>query len=122
MRVRMKGVIGAGVSGSKGERPGTVNVQRVAAAVSRQYFKYYLRIGHKKDGGERNDRNGKREDRETPRGQKNGGRAWWSREAARARRASRTHLKEAAGTVARTLNLLLMVKKNQGWRSVCLGR
>ena len=36
--------------------------------------------------------------------------------------ASRTHLKEAAGTVARTLNLLLMVKKNQGWRSVCLGR
>ena len=34
--------------------------------------------------------------------------------------ASRTHLKEAAGTVARTLNLLLMVKKNQGWRSVCL--
>ena len=36
--------------------------------------------------------------------------------------ASRTHLKEAAGTVARTLNLLLMVKKNQGWRSLCLGR
>ena len=36
MRVRMKGVIGAGVSGSKGERPGTVNVQRVAAAVSRK--------------------------------------------------------------------------------------
>ena len=35
MRVRIKGVIGAGVSGSKGERPGTVNVQRVAAAVSR---------------------------------------------------------------------------------------
>ena len=34
MRVRMKGVIGAGVSGSKGERPGTVNVQRVAAAVA----------------------------------------------------------------------------------------
>ena len=37
MRIRIKGVIGAGVSGSKGERPGTVNVQRVAAAVSRQY-------------------------------------------------------------------------------------
>ena len=36
MRVRMKGVIGAGVSGSKGERPGTVNVLRVAAAVSRK--------------------------------------------------------------------------------------
>ena len=35
-RVRIKGVIGAGVSGSKGERPGTVNVQRVAAAVSRK--------------------------------------------------------------------------------------
>jgi len=33
MRVRIKGVIGAGVSGSKGERPGTVNVLRVAAAV-----------------------------------------------------------------------------------------
>ena len=30
MRVRIKGVIGAGVSGSKGERPGTMNVQRVA--------------------------------------------------------------------------------------------
>ena len=26
------------------------------------------------------------------------------------------------GWLARTLNLLLMVKKNQGWRSVCLGR
>ena len=37
MRVRIKGVIGAGVSGSKGERPGTVNVLRVAAAVSRKY-------------------------------------------------------------------------------------
>ena len=36
MRVRIKGVIGAGVSGSKGERPDTVNVQRVAAAVSRK--------------------------------------------------------------------------------------
>ena len=34
--------------------------------------------------------------------------------------ASRTHLKEAAGTVARTLNLLLMVKKNQGWRRLCV--
>ena len=34
MRVRMKGVIGAGVSGSKGERPGTMNVQRVASAVA----------------------------------------------------------------------------------------
>ena len=90
-RVRIKGVIGAGVSGSKGERPGTVNVQRVAAAVSRLIFKYYLRIGHERDGGERNDRNGKREDRETPRGRKNGGRAWWSREAARARSSSATH-------------------------------
>jgi hypothetical protein len=36
MRVRIKGVIGVGVSGSKGERPDTVNVQRVAAAVSRK--------------------------------------------------------------------------------------
>ena len=35
-RVRIKGVIGTGVSGSKGEGPGTVNVLRVAAAVSRQ--------------------------------------------------------------------------------------
>ena len=35
-RARIKGVIGTGVSGSKGERPDTVNVQRVAAAVSRQ--------------------------------------------------------------------------------------
>ena len=30
----MKGVIGTGVSGSKGEGPGTVNVLRVAAAVA----------------------------------------------------------------------------------------
>ena len=81
----MKGVIGAGVSGSKGERPGTMNVQRVAAAVSRKIKIYLLRIGHERDGGERNDRNGERKDRETPRGQKNGGRAWWSRETARAR-------------------------------------
>ena len=35
-RVRIKGVIGTGVSGSKGEGPGTVNVLRVAAAVSRK--------------------------------------------------------------------------------------
>ena len=35
-RVRIKGVIGAGVSGSRGERPDTMNVQRVAAAVSRK--------------------------------------------------------------------------------------
>ena len=33
-RVRIKGVIGTGVSGSKGEGPGTVNVLRVAAAVA----------------------------------------------------------------------------------------
>ena len=37
IRARIKGVIGAEVSGSKGERPGTVIVQRVAAAVSRKY-------------------------------------------------------------------------------------
>ena len=36
-RVRIKGVIGTGVSGSKGEGPGTVNVLRVAAAVSRKF-------------------------------------------------------------------------------------
>ena len=34
--------------------------------------------------------------------------------------ASRTHLKEAAGTVARTLNLLLMVKKNQSRLEICV--
>ena len=78
-------MIGAGVSGSRGERPDTMNVQRVAAAVSRKIKIYLLRVGHGRDGGERNDRNGEIKDRETPRGQKNGGRARWSREAARAR-------------------------------------
>ena len=93
-------MIGTGVSGSKGEGPGTVNVLRVSAAVSRLIFKYYLRIGQERDGGERNDRNGKREDRKTPRGRKNGGRAWWSREAARARSQKRNTLNEAARTVS----------------------
>ena len=93
--------------------------------MSRQIKIYLLRVGHERDGGERNDRNGERKDRETPRGQKNGGRAWWSREAARARsqqdalEGGSTH---GVGWLRPTLNLLLMVKKNQGWRSVCLGR
>ena len=116
MRVRMKGVIGAGVSGSKGERPGTMNVQRVAAAVSRKIKIYLLRIGHERDGGERNDRNGERKDREIPRGRKNGGRAWWSREAARARSQHHAHSRRQQARSPRgpgTLNLLLMQKKNR---------
>ena len=87
----MKGVIGTGVSGSKGEGPGTVNIQREPLLSAVNIFKYYLRVGHERYGGERNDRKGERKDRETPRGKENGGRAWWSREAARARSSSATH-------------------------------
>ena len=79
---------------------GHVAVQRVAAAVRRKIKIYLLRVGHERDGGERNDRNGERKDREIPRGRKNGGRAWWSREAARARNQKRNTLNEAAGTAS----------------------
>ena len=72
----MKGVIGTGVSGSKGEGPGTVNIQREPLLSAVNIFKYYLRVGHERYGGERNDRKGERKDRETPRGKENGGRAW----------------------------------------------
>ena len=44
--------------------------------------------------------NGERKDRETPRGRKDGGRAWWSREAARQEASSARTFKEAARTVS----------------------
>ena len=73
----------------------------------------------KKDSGQSNDRSGARDNRKTPRGRKNGGRAWWSRRQREARILAA--FKDQYATLVPVLgptwhgpqNLFVMEKKNQ---------